>query len=314
MRISTGSILQFDVSFNIPVNSSFSKITISDVLAPGLMYFPGATTGAKVYLNGSSTALTAGVTDNSTPLTGATTVSLELDSTIVQKSVVTPVKISIPVKVTNCDALIDAIEAAKIADPTAPLKNVAIIKAFSGTAEVSKTEPKVELVFEKCMMFGFGSSYSVEKVRDKEVYLIGNIPAIGSLGTDELEYVITINADTNLNVDDSDLAANWNVFIGNNMLDKVPGATVTASGQVVTIRFKHDQALKNQTLYYSIKAVTRASVESLVGNTLISTASCDLLYTNGGTTSTVCQAPQYTITTNLTPATPVLTGESKVIV
>ncbi|AOR23725.1 hypothetical protein [Clostridium taeniosporum] len=304
MRISTGSILQFDVIFNIPVNTIFNKITITDPLVAGLSY-DTVTQPAKIYIDDSTTPTTAGVTDTST----ATNIELTLDDTIVGNLIaIKKIKASIPVVVANADTFLAAIAV----DPT--LKNIATIKAFDVTdTELSSTTAEAALnSFEPCNLFGFGSAYNVEKSPDKDLLLIANIPGIGSMETTELEYEVVITADSHLV---PGAAGDIEVFIGNAEQTPVTPTEATIVGNVITIKFTHRQDMKNTTVYISVPAKTGANIVDVIENFVISTGTAKLVYTPaGGTATTVCTSPNFTITTDLTPAPPILSSAQKIIV
>ncbi|MDR5587093.1 MULTISPECIES: hypothetical protein [Clostridium] len=308
MRISTGSILQFDVIFNIPVNTTFDEITITDPLAAGLSYNT-TTKPAKIYINDSTTATTAGVTDTST----ATSIALALDNTIVGNlTAIKKVKASIPVTVTNADTLLAAIAAAAAAGT--PLKNIATIKALNATGtELSTTTAEATLnTFGKCNLFGFGSAYTVEKAPNKDLYLMANIPGIGSMETTELEYEIVITAESHLVPGPE---ANIKVYIGDAAQTPVTPTVATIVGNVITIKFTQSQNMKNNTVYIEVPAKTGTNIADVTDDFVNSDATAKLVYTpSGGTASTVCTSPDFVITTNLTPAAPILSSAQKVIV
>ncbi|WP_252228963.1 hypothetical protein [Clostridium sp. ZBS15] len=304
MRISTGSILQFDVIFNIPVNTTFDEITITDPLAAGLSYNT-TTKPAKIYINDSTIATTAGVTDTST----ATSIALALDNTIVGNlTEIKKVKASIQVTVTNADTFLAAIAI----DPT--LKNIATIKAFDvSDTELSSTTAEAALnTFEKCNLFGFGSAYTVEKAPNKDLYLMANILGIGSMETTELEYEIVVTAESHLVPGPE---ANIKVYIGDAAQTPVTPTVATIVGNVITIKFTQSQNMKNNTVYIEVPAKTGTNIADVTDDFVNSDATAKLVYTpSGGTASTVCTSPDFVITTNLTPAAPILSSAQKVIV
>ena len=322
MRISTGTILEFDVSFKIPVNNVFDHITVTDALASGLSYVKDSAP-ATLWINGVQDTDTTHFTDNSTPTTGTSDFSFQINNPVSIRSEAmgsATATIKIPVLVSNVDDFITAVTTG-VVDPTtsvrSDLNNTAIITAYNA-ADVQQSQDNALIAlnnFVKCTVYGFGSAHDSEKSDGKPVFLIAETPGVYSLATDKLTYQFEIEINPNINVPAD--TTGIQVYVGSTDMTTDPDLNLQASisGNTVTVKVNQIDEMKTLPIYVIIPSTLNANVETITDTKINSDANLSLIYTDpSGTENIVCTSPEFNITTNLTPVPPSLSGFSKLLV
>ncbi|MGL4773863.1 MAG: hypothetical protein ACRC2K_09890 [Clostridium sp.] len=304
MRISTGSIIQFDINFTIPPNTNFNHITVSDSLSPGLNYITGLPDSqrAKLYVNGSTLPILISSSPFSDSTSTNTDVLLTLSAPLTPTIAQTSVKTSIPIKVVDASALFSAIRS----NPT--IVNLATISAYSASnallAQTTATTPLNTM--KNCHIYSFGGSYLVQKVEGAKGYLLGNVPAVGSFGTPDLNYVISVTANDHLTIPKASLSRT-RIFVGAGNETSIPSAVIDISGpNTVTLTVPHIAELKSNEVFFAVPFETRSSITKVTDSLIVSYAECDLVYFNGTNNVTVCHSPSFTIDVLLTTPPPAL--------
>lgn len=208
MVLSDYSIFYFGISFNIPVNNSFTSIVIKDPLTRGLNYTMGQ---AEIYVNDSTAPITSGYSNTSTTdsSTGLSTLILTITNPeIIQPNVKTAVTIKFPVLVTNIDSLIETESTVE------NFNNTATISAFINDVNASEINAISPLSFSKFVLYGFGSSRTIDRIPGTSTIIIASNNVVDSSTNPNLLYRVTVSADNAITILEN--LNNIYVIAGNN--------------------------------------------------------------------------------------------------
>ena len=304
MYLTTGSIIDFQISFTIPINNQFDHIVIADQLANGLNYTTG---DAKIYINNSTTALIAGTdyVDSPTITSGITTISLNItNQSITKPTAVTTVTAVIPAKISNYGLL------------TNPITNKATITgydALNNTIATSDTAA-TSTTLDSSKFYGFGTAYDALKQAGENVYLVYQLPALDSGTNSELVYTSKLTAHPALTLSSS-TAPEVGVYInGVKTLITPITANIDSATGIATVSYSHTGAMAGHSIYIAIAATTNSNITSITDNYINTPVTAQIIYTPAlGSPITVATLTNFTVNTNLSAAAPVFGSPTKIV-
>ncbi|MGL4773564.1 MAG: hypothetical protein ACRC2K_08385 [Clostridium sp.] len=291
MRITNYSLLNFAVSFTIPVSKQISYITIVDNLVNGLSYTPSTST---IEFNG--VPQLTGISDNST----STKINLKIDNTT--PTISTAVKIIIPVMVSDIDALIQVISDAQNASKTP--QDITIITAYdSSNTPLGILDVPVALDFQKFIPYMYLTPLTIEKKPYLPLYTNIMLPGVGSLGNNKLNHNVYIDfygiviapvipLDVSIYVGD----------LGENKLSPSDFSLDILRFGRVRIVIPHTTLMRNQPIYICVKCVTPIYIESVTSEIIYINTAYVLEYDY----NSICSTTTLNIPINLIDASPEL--------